>query len=233
MTLKSIFNQSIRPETVFLVLSRDEFTKSGLPSVLGRYRKFGLEIIFDHGNARSYKKLLPVMRAAPEMDIVTADDDVLYPREWLAGLLRVRSAAAATVVGHRGTVITFTKGAVDDYRRWPRATPSTPNGRVFLTGMGGILYPSGLMPQAVLDLDRAMRLCPTADDIWFKAMELYGEVPVRKVSCAPGDFPANNARRDVPLSAHNVGLGANDVQFRAVMDHFDLWGRLGSYDEDA
>ena len=71
-----------------------------------------------------------------------------------------------------------------------------------------------------------MRLCPTADDIWFKAMALLAGTPTRRVSGSTTDFPTLRRAQRHSLRAVNVGQGHNDSQFRAVMDHLDLWDAL-------
>jgi len=50
-------------------------------------------------NWRSYKKMVPALLEAPGAYIVTADDDVYYPADWLEKLV---AHACAGVVCHRG-----------------------------------------------------------------------------------------------------------------------------------
>jgi len=48
----------------------------------------------------------------------------------------------------------------------------------FAYGTGGILYPPGCMDARVFDIATFRALCPTEDDVWFKAMSLLRDTPV-------------------------------------------------------
>ncbi|MGZ6792725.1 MAG: hypothetical protein ACXVFV_07210, partial [Mycobacteriales bacterium] len=110
---------------------------------------------------------------------------------------------------------------VAPYSTWPHATTSTPGGRTFLTGVGGILYPPGSLDPRVADVGSAMRLCPTADDVWFKAMSLLNGRGCRVVRDGFLEL-APTARRGPSLLSVNVGEGRNDQQISAVAAHFGL-----------
>jgi hypothetical protein len=197
-----------------------------VPATVRSLQDRGVDLRFVPGNARSYKKLLPLLESHPGRTVVTVDDDVLYPTGWLADLAAAASDGAAGVVGHRGTRIQGHEGAVEPYLSWPRATPATPSARTFLTGMGGILYRPGSLAPQVLDLGLAQRLCPTADDIWFKAMSLLAGSTTRCIGDGSADFPTVRRAQRHSLRSVNVDGGQNDRQFSAVMDHFDLWPAL-------
>ncbi|WP_456786652.1 hypothetical protein [Cellulomonas sp. P5_C5] len=227
LTVCSLLDQTERPQKVVLVLSRPEFPTDDLPRRLQRLQSRGLEIRFVEGNARSYKKLVPVLDAYPDEVIVTADDDVLYPRWWLDRLVSAHRSTPEMIVGHRGTEILLDGDrAAAPYVDWPRAALATEPHRVFLTGVGGILYPVGSLSSVVTDQELATELCPTADDIWFKAMGLLHGTGSRCITLGARDFPSDRSAQRVSLRSVNVESGANDTQFSAVMDHFDLWERL-------
>jgi hypothetical protein len=179
--------------------------------------------MFHDGNIRSFKKLIPLLDTYADKVIVTADDDVIYPRTWLQKLVEAHNDRPDYVLGHRGASVTREGMKVAPYVNWSRASPETPSSLVFLTGMGGILYPPGALPAITGDAKLAMQLCPTADDVWFKAMTLLKGTPVAKISKASGNFPVVRSAQKLALHHENVKAGQNDLQFRAVMDYFDLW----------
>jgi hypothetical protein len=93
------------------------------------------------------------------------------------------------------------------------------------TGRDGVLYPPGSLHERVLDLAEATRLCPTTDDVWFKAMSLLAGSGTRAL--APHqDFLPNRSDQRGALNAINNGAGENDHQLRQVLTAFDLWDRL-------
>lgn len=225
-TLETLFRQSVRPAKIVLVLSSDEFPDQVLPRVLEKYAAEGLQIVFVNGNTRSYKKLLPALDLYPDRSIVTADDDILYPHRWLEQLVEAHRQRPTHIIGHRGTAILEQGKGVAPYLEWPQADLRTPANRVFLTGSGGILYPPKSLPDMVSDTETALRLCPTADDIWFKAMSLLVGTPLSKVSDWQGDFVTVREAQRSSLRELNVAQGRNDKQFENVMNHFSLWKYL-------
>lgn len=80
LTIESIFQQTVKPNRIILWLSSDEFLcLEDLPYSLRKLQERGLDILFCE-DIRSFKKLIPTIKLYPEADILTIDDDVLYPR---------------------------------------------------------------------------------------------------------------------------------------------------------
>jgi hypothetical protein len=221
--LRSVIGQTHRPEKVVLVLAEEEFGRRETPRSLSRLQRDGLEILWTTRNTRSYKKLLPVLEAFPASMVVTADDDVLYPRWWLERLVARTVELPDYILGHRGTEIGVSDGDLTPYETWPAAGRKTRGSRLFLTGNGGVAYPAGSLAPQVMDVELALNLCPTADDIWFKAMALLQGSDSALVGDKPRDFPTTRGSGAPNSLMHvNVGGGQNDVQMRAVLSHFGL-----------
>lgn len=228
-TLETIFRQSVLPSEVVLVLSSVEFPRMEIPASVSRFKHQGLRVVFVDNNIRSYKKLVPVMSEYGNKAIITVDDDVLYPHHWLRDLINAHRLLPEHIVGHRGTVIKSIGRDVAPYVDWPQANKQSPAARVFLTGMGGILYPPNFLQfETTKDMSLATKLAPTADDIWFKAMSMLAGVNVSKVSDSRGDFMTVRSAQRSSLRDVNVAQGRNESQFKAVMDHFGLWDKLDS-----
>jgi hypothetical protein len=218
-TVESLLRQEIRPEKIVLVLAKDEFADAKLPRSLSSR---DVEILWVKRNTRSYKKLIPVLRAYPRHTIVTADDDIIYPKWWLALLLKESRQNPGSIIGLRGSAIKVDRGRIAPYIEWAGATSSTGSILTFLKGDGGILYPSSCLPLVAQDEDLAMTLCPTADDIWFKATALLAGTPVRRVLDSDFDLPTVTSTQKLSLRSLNVAQNANDTQFAAAIDHFNL-----------
>lgn len=226
MTLESILSGRRRPDAVTVVLARSQFGGQ-VPGELRQLCDRGVEILWTGCDLRSYKKLLPTIAAHPDQVIVTADDDCLYPRWWLDRLVVAHEHQPQAILGLRGERIQVSGRRFAPYRSWPRATSHTPANLTLLTGIGGILYPPGRLPAQVTDSETALRLAPTADDLWFKAMALLGGVATRMATDEALDYPPTFGNRDARgLAATNVDGGANERQFAALLDHFELWERL-------
>jgi hypothetical protein len=83
LVLRALLSQSVAADRVILWL--DPGDEDLLPRAA---RLPGLEIR-TCPNWRSYKKIVPTLLEAPEAYIVTADDDIYYRPDWLAGLVAV------------------------------------------------------------------------------------------------------------------------------------------------
>ena len=169
LTLRSLLAQSIAADRTILWIAHDDLAT--LPSSVRRLESAGLEIRACD-DLRSFKKLVPALETFPRAFHVTADDDLYYPRDWLARLTGTYLAEAPAIVACRAHMARVGEdGRLLDYRLWEYATAATHEqnreGRLFPVGVGGVLYPPGsLAPEAT---ERALltRLCPHNDDVWF------------------------------------------------------------------
>ncbi|SMF59741.1 hypothetical protein SAMN02745866_03846 [Alteromonadaceae bacterium Bs31] len=234
VVLESIFQQSLLPKKVVLWLDEAEFSQSTLPEPLQKAKSLGVEIAFCK-NIRSYKKIIPTLRKYPDETIVTIDDDVMYPVDFLEKLAFYHKQHPDLILCYRAHRISFGENrSVLPYAAWEsRIHNVEPSATVFPTGSGGVLYPAGCFVDEVMDESVFMDICPTADDIWLKAMSLKNGVNSWVV-------PGENEWSDVPpyiddtqeecLAEVNIEQ-KNDVQLQAVFDRFGLWSRLFEAEE--
>ncbi|MTH36499.1 glycosyltransferase family 2 protein [Paracoccus limosus] len=166
---------------------------------------------------RSYKKIVPTLLAHPDSHIVTADDDVYYGPDWLAGLV---AGAGAGVVSHRAHLVALRDGRPEPYSDWQRNLSQPQAGPlVFPTGVGGVLYAPGVFHPDVTDAALFQALAPSADDVWLYWMHrLRGSRPEKiggrfRITEWPGT-QAQNLR-----SSNLVGDG-NDRAVAAMLQHY-------------
>ena len=118
--------------------------------------------------------------------------------------------------------MTFERGLLAPYRHWRPAHPSTCSDHVFLTGVGGILYPPDSLPLDLLsDVDAAQRICPFADDVWFWALSSLAGTE-RRCLASKSEKSIRRSAGSQALSDYNYFGGGNDVQLAKVLDHFGL-----------
>lgn len=168
-TLRSLLDQTVEADRTVLWLAEKDLPQ--LPEDVVSLKSFGLEIR-SCADLRSYKKLIPALRAFPGAWFVTADDDVYYPPDWLEGLVREGAAHDRTVVATRAHLARLEgAGCLVPYADWEMDTRHLrapfPDTRLFPTGVGGVLYPPDAFAESVTDEDAFMKLCPHGDDIWF------------------------------------------------------------------
>jgi hypothetical protein len=224
LAVRSLLLQSVRCR-VLLILSRDEFPVTRLPRRLEHLTSKGLEVIWVDGNAKCHQKIMPARDRSSI--VVTADDDVLYPSWWLATLLHTHREKPDHIVAHRAREVVTDGVMLAPYATWGPANVATPNDRIFPTTVGGVLYPPGSLPDVAFNVDLALKLCPTADDVWLWAVGLLARTPVSFATEKFQQFSGvRRAQGSLALNRMNVLGGQNDVQLKAVLDHFDLWSRV-------
>lgn len=106
--IKSLLQQSYKPNKVILWLAETQFPnrEGDLPNTLLRLRENGLEIKWC-SDIRSYKKIIPALKEYQNANIITTDDDVYYPHNWLKGLVEASKVNPGTVCCYRAAKIIF------------------------------------------------------------------------------------------------------------------------------
>lgn len=96
---------------MILWLSQDEFAHicPPLPQEILDFKQCGLEIVWVRGNLRSYKKLIYALKEFPDSILVSADDDVLYAKDWLTKLYNAYKENPHYIHAHRAHRIAFDK----------------------------------------------------------------------------------------------------------------------------
>lgn len=164
-TLKCLLTQTVRPDKVVLWIAHADM--AALTPELRALEKAGL-VIGAVEDLRSYNKIIPSLAAYPDAYICTADDDVYYERHWLEELVADVVPGEPVVTCHR--VHEITVDGVGDYRRyreWVMETPRRGESAAFFpTGVGGVLYPPGVLAYSASDYAEIGEVCPRADDVW-------------------------------------------------------------------
>lgn len=226
LAIESIGQQTLRPNRILLWLDADEFSLETLPQTLKMQISRGLEVRFCE-NLRSYKKLLPTLRENANQDVITIDDDFLYPHDLIELLVSEKHNHPDAIIGIRGHKIQLNDdGTPAPYREWDFETHSRHNGPlIFLTTGAGTLFPAGLIVPEIYETDQCLSICPNADDVWVNFMSIKYGIKRRKVS---DDRPFRNrfveidSAQEVALNQTNVHDNQNDVQIKTVIDTFDI-----------
>lgn len=215
-TIKSLLNQSLSPSKIIMWLAREEFPngKEMLPSDLLELENEMFEIKWCE-NLRSYKKLVPTLREYPNSIIATADDDLIYEREWLEKLYVTHKKYPTDIICHR-----ITKIIKDQNGKWA----NIPGGWDYysggcylnkLTGCSGVLYPVGSLADDVTNSNIFMQLAPTSDDIWFWLMGILNDTKVRVAENSNVELNENKEMSTTPSLT-----SVNDSGEKLFWEHF-------------
>lgn len=224
LTLRCLLNQSLRADAVWLWIAHEE--RELVPHEVLALQGNGLEIRYCP-DLKSYKKIIPALQEDPSAFIVTADDDVRYPRHWLAGLVDAWPGDARTAVAWRAHRIVLDPESRRPlpYRRWQWncLDLARPSPLLFPTGVGGVLYPPGIFHRDVTARKRFEALCPGADDIWLYWMCRLNEGRFKVVgeSLSIRHWPGTQLES---LWHKNLVLGNNDRCVQNMIEHYGLFG---------
>jgi hypothetical protein len=213
--LESIAAGSVRPGRLMLWIDEAD-TLANLPRTLRRLQARGLEIL-SCPNYGPHKKQYPYARTAADcrLPLVTADDDVLYPRRWLAILLAAVQQHPDEISGMRTRTVTFDADAIAPYDRWKRGVGTAASYRTVATGVSGVVYPPEFLAALRDEGERFMQLAPHADDIWVHAVAVRHGFRGRQVGQHQAEYPAIPGTQVGTLYRRNVTNGGNDAQIAA------------------
>lgn len=223
LVIESLFQQIVKANRIILWLDENEFKGiKDLPFALTRMQERGLEIKF-YKNIKSYKKLIPTLKEYPNQIIITVDDDVMYPVDFIEKLLNSYRKNSKRIYYYRGHFIKYTKEKILPYQEW--MNKESDNLLLnFPTGVGGILYPPNCFHSDVLNEKKFMELCPKGDDIWFKVMSLLNNIECEKIYI--DDFETNflsiDSTQRIALNIVNVLNGENDIQIEKVFKEYQI-----------
>lgn len=225
--LYSLLNQSRKADKVILWLSKKEFP-DGLNDVPEKVKAFigGRFAVKWCSDLKSYNKLIPALKEYPESVIVTADDDIFYPKDWLEKLIECYDGS--NIVCHRAHRAEIKKNRILPYLQWEKEIKSgDASYRNFFTGVGGVAYPPGSLHKDVLKEDVFMSLAPKADDIWFWAMAVMNESKIKIVKESFSSLTYINLEREIGINNEKTLYACNrkkgnDKQMKNVLKRYPL-----------
>jgi hypothetical protein len=167
---QALSQQTVLPNKWILVLSAEDYP-NGLPTHLLKLERKGVEIIWTENNSFAVKKLIPVMQKYPTLAVVTLDDDIIYNKELLGGLLNYSEENPNSIVGYVGKALFKKHNTLHMYYRMKfPADKETPSEQIYLIGWGGIYYPSFSLDEKAFSLEAINHIVPgRGSDIWFWA----------------------------------------------------------------
>ena len=231
----SLLNQTIKPDEVVLWLGEDKFPDKKIPVELVKLMENGLTIKYTR-DIKSYTKLVPSIKEFPNDIIVTADDDIYYPSNWLEKLYNSYELDTKSIHCHRAhRIVLDSEGRIIPYEKWEKyIADSEPSYLNFLTGVGGVLYPPNSLCKEAVNERQFMKLSPTADDVWFWAMAVKNESKVRVVNDNIKTLIFVNIETELGLNSKetlgkiNNFKNQNDVQVMQVLEQYGLKDKLDS-----
>ena len=203
-----------------MVLSEDEVcyaeTRSEACQLLSKMEKLGVEIIYDRGNIRSHKKLIPTLAKYPNNPVLVVDDDNAQCKGWLKTFVEDHDKHPDDIIYGQSLSRVELQGDRIVETREPFAYEQTGNVTVNMkpaSGSAGTLYPAHTFTDSrFFDRELFMRLSPTSDETWQWAFAKIAGKTFRQLSgcnipfmlSAPPDSALWHHNKDKYTDIHNV-----------------------------
>ncbi len=227
LTIESILNQEIKPAKVVLWLYRGDVKNSNIIH-LEKLKERGLTIVYLDDNQKSYKKLSYILKYIKAenlniKNIVTADDDVLYPRFWLSGLIEKSKTLPKSIVCYRGHNLEKINDSTFSYFSCIDRNSSydQPSDNLLPTGVSGVLYPIKSLDSRICNFKLINQLCRDGDDIWYKFVTLsngYSSVRIKNKNIT---FPVIISSLVEGLQDENVTNDENTSKILLTNSYFN------------
>lgn len=168
------------------------------------------------------KKILPAVGAFPNDFIITADDDLYYPKEWIKMLVSSWNKDNKAVMAHRVHRVTYTEEDKPDlYLNWTfDISDQKILGTNFATSGAGVLYPPNSLHKKVIDKNAFLSECNKQDDIWQYWMVRLNNSNIQNT---PWTFQLISwlGSEDDSLAVTNLGQGENDKCVSRMIERYD------------
>ena len=195
------------PVKFVVVLSREDFDENA--EIVNEMKQLGVEVIFDEGNIKSHKKLIPTLERYPDHPILVVDDDMIQAKGWLQTFIDDHRAHPSDIIyGLSGSCVEIENGRIVEGLK-QRGMFTFP-GKVThnekpANGAAGTLYPPGTFTDPrFFDRSLFMQLCPTSDETWQWAWAVMAGKTYRCLSRCNNPLP--NGKNEHALFTTNIHL---------------------------
>lgn len=238
LAVESILDQSIKADQIVLWLSEEpHLLDDGVTEIPPSLKKLidrGLKIRWTE-NIGPYRKLIATAKLMNRKDclLVTADDNVIYPKNWLKGLKEAYEKHEGCVICYNGKIISkadrldrfFTKYSLKPYTKWIKTEEVEDDAKlgpsldVFPIGKEGVLYPSKLLHEELFNKSIYMKMAPDNDDVWFKAITMITRTKVKCIAGHVAFAEVKNGKRAVRIDQKNR---TSDEAIKKIFGRYNL-----------
>ena len=222
--LKSLLLQELHPDKIIVYFGNDT-KRTDITEEMHELEKYGIEYRFDSSdNLMPHGKYFYAMKDYPDSIIVTADDDVVYPRNWLKSLYDSYKQYPNAVSARRVHQIIVHNNAVIPYNSWKDQCRSitSPSHQLLATGTSGVLYPPKCFDDEVFNVKVIKDICLRADDLWLKCMEIRDDIPVVWVKNWEVALTELESTMNQKLSTDNVLNCRNDEILNKLLEYYHI-----------
>ena len=172
ITIYSLLNQKLKPDKIILWLDISTENLRDLPYDITQFIKNGLEIKFikDIG---IYNKTYYPLQQYPESIVVTANESIYYPKNWLKNLYLSYITHPQDIHIVNGFKIIFDKKRHKEFSFSKSNINRDSSGYdIFPESLSGILYPPNCFSKEFFRSDIFLKKALNIDDSWIWTMAL-------------------------------------------------------------
>lgn len=221
ITIASLLQQTMKPYKVILWLAGEQFPEHEIPNRLKKMEKRGLEIRFCE-DLKPHKKYYYAMQEYSDYYIITADDDIFYPENFIEQLWGGHEKYSDAIICHWSHEIMMNEqGEFRPYNDWADNGEDTPAYTTLAVGCNGILYPPDCLPEETFNKENILKYSLYTDDLWLKCMEILNGW--KTVNCNETSLIYFNilSTRNSGLWKKNIGVERNnDVIWSRLMENY-------------
>ncbi|MBQ2893337.1 MAG: glycosyltransferase family 2 protein [Oscillospiraceae bacterium] len=223
--IKSLILQDYKPDRVVLWLSEEQFPDHKLPQQLTDLTENGLEIYFVADNLYGHKKHYDALLAQKENELViTFDDDIIYPPNSIAKLIKTHEKFPKCVVCNRAQAMAYDDdGKMQNPGRWKTISNiglHEPSQKLLPSNGGGCLFPFGAVKKELVDAELIKKTALKADDLWVMFMCAESDTKVIKTCKYHRIFSVVTESQVVQLATANILDGMYFERFNNLKNAF-------------
>jgi len=223
--IESINNQTVKPDTLVVHISEEDWGQAEKDFIRPAKFRFKNRVIIEPcENLKPANKIIHTAKKFPDRNIITFDDDVLYPRNRAESLIEKHKLYPDNPICFRTRRISFDGDKINPYSSWKISyDEGGPNSLNFPTSVSGSLYPAGIFPESFFDVDTYREICQNNDDIW-----TYFHMMMKDLPFVSGGLeivpPGISGAQSSALWKSNVSQKGNDAMIKELEQKYgSIW----------
>jgi hypothetical protein len=225
LAVDSLSRGSVRPAHVVLFVDGRVYKREHLPFPLAVLVRRGVELVLLGEDYGSYTKL-PLWEWEPRSDalpVVTMDDDVIYPPDWLLRLSEEAVKGGQDLLCYAARHIACNPaGEFAPYVEWGPIGGTDARYDALPLGVYGVLYRRDALEAIRAKGVQFRNLAPNVDDLWFRFCTIERGIKARRIVDEQVEFATVPFTEGKGLWHENVQQGGNDRKLARIAPLFDL-----------
>lgn len=223
--IKSLFNQTMKPDKIILWLAKEQFSDFRFPDILQTLCDRGMEIRFCE-DLKAHKKYYYALKNQTRNELViTYDDDIIYPEDSIEQLYQKHLLFPDCIICNRAQLSSEEKGRLTPYSTWKVNSSvgvDNPSMKLFPSTGGGTLYPYGSVNEETFNIEIMKEIAFSADDLWMRFMSALNGTSIIKTKKNHRTFTTIEKLQTESLQTLNCLGGENDRTIERLSNRYPL-----------